>query len=786
MSNIPLNRTAPDAQIKPMLYLNLRPFFILGLGVILLTSPLMRGLFFQPELLTYQMMIAVTFAFCIYDQALRGEVTNENLPWSFMDKAFLALILTYALSLITAVHMRPAIGELLEVITYFMVYWMASRTIKAEKNLFYLLVVVYAAGVGVAIIGLLAATGIFSFPGAYENGTIMSTLQYKNALAIYLAALNVVGLGMSVKSEGIIPKILYAVGNLLLVVVILGTQSRGGWILYPLAMAGFLAMIPRHYLWRAAYHLVIFLGCGLVTARVFYNHLPTAEGNQLIWYLLYGIAAVIVGQLLYHMLGRWLNRESVPESTRRLVAIGGITYFAAVLVIYLGYAAAAFPVSVAEFVPGRVISRSQAISRVDPSYVDRLEMNKDALRIVRDHPLTGVGGGGWEALYHSYAQRLYWSSQTHNHFLQTWVEAGTLGFLALVGIWTGLIASLIKLRKRKQGEWGVLLWSAAIPALAIGVHSVFDFDLSLPAISILLFALMGCVRGVTRETIPPQLPNGDNDNVTHAARRRMVLIAVGGTLTVLALFIPTWRFHAAGIAGAEGAKAITPDTLYQARYYYERAVRLDPYTASYKGDLAQIWAAEAITSKYFLARTNAIRYAEEAAAAEPFNTQLRGTLINVYGILEEYSRMEKEACSLVEANPFVMAHHEVLARVRLEAGTYYFDQGDHEKARTYMEDILRMPTELPKSTGELTPALCLSAGQAAYRLGRYDQVINFLTLATQGNNSDLAKEARLWLAATYARQGQTVSAHELLNQVQENRQDVIEAYQKLLSMPVLQ
>ena len=449
--------------------------------------------------------------------------------------------------------MRPAIGELLKIVTYFMVYWMASRAIKTEKNLLFLLVVVYG-GSGCSHNRLLAATGIFPYPGAFEDGTILSTLQYKNALAIYLTALNVVGLGLSVKSERLVPKLLYAVGNLLLVVVILGTQSRGGWILYPLAMAGFLAMIPRINLWRAAYHLVIFLGCGLVTARVFYNHLPTAGGNQLIWYLFYGIVAVIVGQLLYHLLASWINRESVTESTRRLIAIGGVIYFGAVLVIYLSFAAAAFPVSVAELVPGRVISRSQTISRVDPNFVSRMEMNKDALRIVRDHPLTGVGGGGWEALYHSYAQRLYWSTQTHNHFLQTWVEAGSLGFLALVGIWTGLVVSLIKLRKKKQEEWGVLLWSAAIPALAIGIHSVFDFDLSLPAIAILLFALMGCISGVAREVIPPQSSKGNNDNVIQTSARRMALMAIGGTLTALILFVPTWRFHAAGIAGAEGRK----------------------------------------------------------------------------------------------------------------------------------------------------------------------------------------------------------------------------------------
>jgi len=785
VSDLPVNRANVKSHSQPILYLNLRPFFLLGLGMILLASPFMRGLFFQPELLMFQMITAVTFAFCIYDQVLRREVTTDHLPWSLMDMAFLALILSYALSLTTAVHMRAAIGELLKVIACFMVYWMASRAVRTEKSLRYLLVVVYTAGVGVAVIGLLAATGIFNFPGAYEKGIIMSTLQYKNALAIYLAAMNVIGLGLSVKSERIIPKVLYAMGNLLLVVVILGTQSRGGWILYPLAMAGFIAMIPRQYLWRAGYHLVIFLGCGLVTARVFYDHLPDTQGVTLAIYLLYGIAAVIAGQVLYHFAGIWLNRDSVPDRTRRWAAVGGLAYLAVVLLVYLAYASSAFPVFVAEFVPGQVITRSQAISRVEPSFVQRMEMDQDALRIVQDYPLTGAGGGGWNALYHSYARKLYWSSETHNNFLQTWVEAGTVGFLALAGLWIGLVTTLIKSRKHKKEQWEVELWSAAVPALAIGVHSAFDFDLSLPAISLLLFALFGGIRGAVRETTPAETAKGDHGVPVERITRRMILVALAGTLAVLVLFYPTARFYQAGTAGAEGAKAVTPDTLFQARQHYEKAIRLDPYTASYKGDLAQIWAAEAITSKYYLARTNAIKYAEEAADAEPYNIQVRGTLINVYGLLQEYERMEREASALVEANPFIIAHYEVLARARLEAGVHYANQGDLKQARTYMQKVLHMPSELPEAVGEPTPALYLSAGQAAYYLGRYTQARDFLDLASQGSNKELKVEATVWLAATCERLGDSVQARDLLNRTRSERPRVAEAYQKLLALPIL-
>ncbi|MGB9804656.1 O-antigen ligase family protein, partial [Desulfofundulus sp.] len=484
---------------QPILNLNLRPFFLAGLWFVLLTSPLMRGLFFQPELLTYHIITATAFACCIYDQVLRREVHYPRTP---LDLSILALVAAYALSLITAVHMRSAIGELLKVATCFMVYWMALRAVRGEKDLDRLLAVVYVAGIGVAAVGLLAAARVFNFPGAYEDGVIMSTLQYKNALAVYLASVNVIGLGLSLKPERLLPKVVYVTGNLLLVVIILGTQSRGGWVLYPLAMAAFIALVPKSFRWRAAYHLVIFLGCGLVTARVFYSHLQGAQGLAVLKYPLAGLVAAAVLQVGYHFMALWLNRDTVPGNTRRLVAAGGLAYFGAVLAVYLWYAAAAFPVAAAQVLPGKVIARAETISGYDPSFRQRLEYSRDALRIVRDYPITGAGGGGWNALYHRYASRLYWTTETHNHFFQTWVEAGTLGFLALSAVWVGFVLLLVRFKRREEGEGvSISAWSAAVAALTLGVHSAFDFDLSLAALGIYLYALLGGVRGLVPEPL---------------------------------------------------------------------------------------------------------------------------------------------------------------------------------------------------------------------------------------------------------------------------------------------
>ncbi|MFA5882178.1 MAG: polymerase, partial [Eubacteriales bacterium] len=143
-----------DSNFKPILNINLRVFVKIGLVFLLFYPPFLRGLFFAPELLMTHMFTAVLFALCWYDKLLRREVSFLKGP---LDYSILAFILIYALSLIGAVNMRGAVGELLKVINYFMVYWIAAQTVKSEKDIKVLYRAIFISAVGVAAVGLGAA-----------------------------------------------------------------------------------------------------------------------------------------------------------------------------------------------------------------------------------------------------------------------------------------------------------------------------------------------------------------------------------------------------------------------------------------------------------------------------------------------------------------------------------------------------------------------------------------------------------------------------------------------------
>lgn len=766
---------------QSILNLNLRIFFILLMGIVLFLGPFQRGLYFRSELYPALIITGLAFIFCIYDQVLQRDDRLFNHP---LDWSVLALVVVYALSLINAVNISSAIDAFLKAAAFFMMYWLACRAAAREKAFNALLVTIYLAGVGVAVLGLLAAAGTIDWPGAYEKGQIMSTLQYPNTLAIYLAALNIIGLALGVKTERLLPRILYAVGNFLMVVVIVGTQSRGGWILYPLGLAFLIYIIPYTYRWRAIYQLMIYMGCGLVTTSGFFNNLHNPAGNPLA-FIITGAIAVTILQTFYYLLAAWLNRDAVTENIRKLAAAGGALYIGIVSVIYLWYAAAAFPVAVAGILPAQAIAQAQKISGQEASFQARMEFNQDALEIVKDYPLTGAGGGGWDALYHSYAERLYWTSETHNYFTQVWVEAGTLGILALLAAVVTFIMLLRNYSKKQRGEKEasrLLAWSAGTTVIIIFIHSAFDFDISITAIGFLLYALMGVVKGHS-DAIKSRKKKTSRDERPETKPRthlRLPGIAAAGTILGLVVIYPAYTFYQAGIAGAAGAEALQAQELDRAVPHYQEAIRRDPFKASYKLDLAQIRYAQSLANDDAVAYFEALKYAGEAAQTAPYDAAVQQTLVNLYSSMKEDELMVNSAEALVRANPLLASNYEILAAALQSAANHNLAAGDPKQADAYLNRILSIEKMLPAYIEELSPALRLSLGQASLLLGREQNARNYLEPAH--DDKELGYQVQLWLAAAYAMEGRQEQAQGLLENLTGEKTEAYTDYQKIMQL----
>jgi O-antigen ligase len=129
----------------------------------------------------------------------------------------------------------------------------------------------------------------------------------------------------------------------------------------------------------------------------------------------------------------------------------------------------------------------------------RLDFWRDSLVIVKDHPF-GIGLATFKHVFPVYnvstisEATLYYA---HNDYLQLLVEAGWIGFAALVsGFYIFLVRSFRKVR-RMSLQAGPLRFFIAIGALSglvsIAFHSFFDFNLHMPANCVYFVMLIGIV-----------------------------------------------------------------------------------------------------------------------------------------------------------------------------------------------------------------------------------------------------------------------------------------------------
>jgi len=129
----------------------------------------------------------------------------------------------------------------------------------------------------------------------------------------------------------------------------------------------------------------------------------------------------------------------------------------------------------------------------------RLDYWRDCLVIIKDHPF-GTGLATFKQVFPVYKVSSLSEATpyyAHNDYLQLLVEAGWIGFLALVsGFYVFLIRSFRKVRhmRLKDDPFRFFLAIGALSGLvSIAFHSFFDFNLQMPANCVYFVMLMGIV-----------------------------------------------------------------------------------------------------------------------------------------------------------------------------------------------------------------------------------------------------------------------------------------------------
>ncbi len=416
--------------------------------------------------------------------------------------------------------------------------------------------------------------------------------------------------------------------------------------------------------------------------------------------------------------------------------------------------------------PESIVQRFKSISLTDRNLLSRWFATLDAFAISKDYPFGG-GAGAWDALYHRYQTTLYWFTEPHNHFAQVLVETGYPGLIAYSAFWILVLFMALKawsltrnahkevkerLRakpespkpaqeaaeteakakssKGKKGKKripqiayiepvGNILDPSALKKISlllselIGIafavfvlvgHSAVDFDLSLPAIAIALFAgtgsLLGSceavlgnitirnvlglaseedIYGEKRKTLwsrlfPKQAVDEEEGKASTKGKKQgryaqpsgfsQSKHLVDGALIVclaLVIMIPANRYFQGMVYGSQGMYEMSQGNFAGGREYMAKAMQYDPYTSSYAIDIARTYIQQFFVTNDAQDAEKAKAYLEQAMEISPYSLDTKVTcfrLLHAMGYYDEAANIAYEVSHMI---PLDIQYYESLA-----------------------------------------------------------------------------------------------------------------------------
>ncbi|OWZ83223.1 O-antigen ligase family protein [Natranaerobius trueperi] len=676
---------------KKSLFNNNMVLYILLIATLILIiyPPFYRGLFFDMDMLFYHVVSFLFFGcFLAYNLIKR----NESLLKSPMDFILLGFCLVYGLSTFVAVTPREAVLEFLRVSNYFVIYLIVSR-IPTNNTVKWLLYALVAAAVGVSFVGIGTALGSFEFPGAMVRNRIYSSLQYPNTTAAFLTAGSFVALSRVLEEKHSIIKAIFGGAGYFTLVTFVFTMSRGAWLFFPVVLLIFWALNFRRFINAFIYATIpgVFF---LVTAMPLWEAIEDnlTEG----WY--YVVIGTIASGGLTFLFSYFLG--GIEKLNIKPVRYGLIGILAVMILGVSFYGVTNYEQAM-DYMPDVVERRIDRIDFDETGLGTRGELMDTAWDMIKDRPVLGAGGGGWEPLYHRYMERDYWATEVHSHIFQVGVETGIPGMLIFSGIWIALAYQLFIIWKKRREDF----YNASglfVAAIALGGHSMIDFNLSLGAVAVYLWAIFGLVTFYYRMAIGEKTVEEEVKSKKKVNKKKSQGLFEGDSklevvnkvfpyvmlVVTVVMLIYSSMVYSGYKDGQRASAAMEQGEIGTAMELYESAISRDSLNASVYIDLARAYETvyQETGEEEFIYR--AIDTAERAIELNPEDGQINrayGQFMLRVGNVDVGLDHLKHSC---KAQPYNESAYITYANALRNVGENLLLDDDMESAYEYLEELI--------------------------------------------------------------------------------------------------
>ncbi|MEW6172046.1 MAG: O-antigen ligase family protein [Bacillota bacterium] len=775
-----------------------------GIAGLLFFTPFFRGLFFPPEQERALIVAALTFWLVYFGLWLRNKTQFFEQP---LDWLTLGLPAAYCLSSFVAVNQGLAVNEIVKTALYFAVYWGISRLVTEEEVVRRILKVIWASGVLVALAGLGTATGIISIRDGFLGGRIYASFQYPNALANYLLCVLVLSAYLWVYTLGQkggslkeiwptrpvwvdrlgLTSYLYTAGNFLIATVFWGAKSNGGILtLVIISLLVFLG-VPREKRAPLFLHALQVGIPGLFVALQFINEAMAKHFNLAWLWVFLGLVLVIGLQVVYDLLfkGKVKRKIQIPVWTRG----AGLVVLAAAVV-----GALTFRPDWLEKFKALIHFRNAT---------ERIYFYRDALEMILARPVLGWGGGGWQEAYRHFQHYLYNSTQVHGYYFQVGVETGIIGLLIIAGIWLAFLlrAHRIYHGAGKDNERRFLVWMLTVAALSVGIHSAIDFNLSLSALALVLFALFGIVAGLKRAYEEKPVADVKSEKKLRRAKKPVNPTPLVVVSAVTLIFVcGAFSLAMANNHALRADDALSEKSFDKALNEMRRARSYNPFNAEYDALISRIYLAQGDNEQ-------ALQAADAAVKKSKYSAVRFAELASAYQNARRFEDAVSAAEKAVANAPFQIQWYDNLSRVTFVSGYMQLNDKKPDKARPLFESAASVPgtiaAKMAKVTPEErrlwvvaplmepTPTIKINAGGALCFLGRLPESTKLLDEALKEVEKDgigdqekeMYAEACLWRALAADKQGDKSLAKQHLEKGKQAVPDVEAWYEQVKKLP---
>ena len=685
----------------------------------------------------------------------------------------LMLTVFYYVSFLLAVNSREAYFSWLRQLDYLLMFsivlfaiYLSGSRVQASKFIDLILHTVVGTGTVVALLGLFDRWDILNIYGSLVNNRIGSVFQYPNTMAVYLGAVFVLTVYLIVTGCRSISTGAYAVCGFLMLLAIIGSQSRGVWFILPFVLL-LLCLGPLPYKRTG----LVLLGLFVIAITCESAAIPSGSQTQPDWQA-FGLTLIGLGGsyiwgskgINYNLLRNWNRAKGSSRKLIGLVTLLITTVFSVILVVGQN---------------NFLLQRITSIQLDAGTLRERLMFVFDAWKMIVERPLYGWGGGGWISAYHVYQSYLYEAADLHNHYVQILLETGVLGFSAFLLSVFALIIGMVYLRRKRSVPMAGRSWAIGVALLFLALHSAMDFNFAFSSIDIFYWSLLAVFGYCEIEQNFGSSARIANLVLNFSFFKPMPnrISNISSGLSVILLVLLSFQLFAATLAvriADSTAKNVIIEVSRGDLVSADKELSRVSFKLWDSADLVELAGVVSRLStegiKVTASFPDALELAKKGVVLDIYNADHRQKLAQLYLNRGDYTSANKEAEKAVSLQPWVIGKYEELLEIVLNGVIRQWRPVNlgslqntlRQSVRVVEEGLSReeaLAPELKKLRNSrnsglvLTPRLSLALGQAYTLLGDYHKATVVLGKAVKEGDENQRSYSLLWMGVALEKSG---------------------------------